>query len=73
VDALKALSGLDRLATRGEVRCATLFSSPRALEFVGLRDDFSEMDSDASGCVPNLREEIEWLMIVREMRHCIRN
>jgi len=47
--------------------------SPGALEFVGLRDDFSEMDSDASGRAPNLREEIEWLMIAREMQDCVDN
>ena len=73
MDAVETSIGLDRLATRGEVCCAMLFWSPRALEFVGLRDDFSEMDSDASGRAPNLREEIEWLTIVREMRHCIGN
>jgi hypothetical protein len=65
--------GLDRLATQGEVRCAMLFSSPRALEFVGLQDDFSEMGFDLSGRVPSLREEIGWLTIVREMQDCIGN
>jgi hypothetical protein len=62
--------GLDRLATRDEVRCAMSFSSPSALEFVDLRD---EIDSDSSGCAANLSDEIEWLMIVREMRDCIGN
>jgi hypothetical protein len=65
--------GLDRLATPDEIRCAMSHSSPTALEFLGLGGDFSEMDSDASGRPPNLREELEWLMIVREMRNCIGN
>jgi hypothetical protein len=65
--------GLDRLATQDEVRRAMSFSTPCALEFVGLRDDFSEVDSDASGREPKLREEIEWLMIAREMRDCVNN
>jgi hypothetical protein len=65
--------GLDRLATQEEVRSAMSFSSPSALEFVGLRDDFSAMDPDSSGRAPNLREEIEWLMIVGEMRDCVGN
>ena len=65
--------GLDRLATQDEVRRAMSSSPPRALEFFGLRDDFSEMDSDASGRAPNLREAIEWLMIAREMQDFICN
>ena len=65
--------GLDRLATWDEVRSAILFFFPADLEFVGLRDNFSEMNSDASRRAPNLREEIEWLMIVHKMRDCIRN
>jgi hypothetical protein len=65
--------GLDRLATREEVRSAMSFSPPAGLEFVGLRDCFSEMDSHSNGRATDLREEIEWLMIVREMRDCIGN
>jgi len=65
--------GLDRLATPDEVRCAMSMSSPTALEFLGLRGDFSELGSDSSSRAASLREEIEWLMIVREMRNCIRN
>jgi hypothetical protein len=65
--------GLDRLATPDEVSCAVSLSSPTALEFVGLRGDFSETGSDSSSRTPNLREDIEWLMIVREMRNCICN
>jgi hypothetical protein len=65
--------GLDRLATQDEVRRAMSSSSPRALEFIGLRDDFSEMDPDASGRAPNLREAIEWLTIARETQDLIRN
>ncbi len=58
--------GLDRLATQDEVRPAMSSSStqaattartrsPGALEFVGLRDDFSEVDSEASGRALKLR------------------
>jgi hypothetical protein len=76
--------GLDRLATEDEVRRAMSSSSAQAastactrsqgaLELVGLRDDFSEVDSDASGRGPNLREEIEWLMIARELQDFNRN
>ena len=65
--------GLDRLATLEEVRRAMSFSSPAPLEFVGRRDDCGEMDSEESGRAPNLREEMEWLMIVREMQHRISN
>ena len=65
--------GLDRLATQDEVRSAMSLSSPAALEFVGLRDDFSEADPDSTGRAPNLREQIEWLMIVGEMRDRIGN
>ena len=65
--------GLDRLATRDEVRSAMSFSSPGALEFVGLRDDFSAMAPDSSGRAPILREEIEWLMIAGEMRDRVGN
>jgi hypothetical protein len=65
--------GLDRLATWDEVRSAISFSSPGGLEFFGLRDNFSEMNSDSSRLAPSLREEIEWLMIVHKMRDCIRN
>jgi hypothetical protein len=72
-ECIESFVGLDRLATQDEVRRAMSSSSPRALEFVGLRDDFSEMDSDASGRAPNLREAIEWLMIAREMQDFICN
>lgn len=65
--------GLDRLATRDEVRSAMSFSSPSALEFVGLRADFSAMHPDSTGRAPNLREEIEWSVIAGEMRDCIGN
>jgi hypothetical protein len=65
--------GLDRLATQDEVRSAMSFSSPAALEFVGLRDDFTAMDPDSSGHAAKLCEEIEWLMIVGEMRDSISN
>lgn len=70
---LESSVGLDRLATQDEVRSAISFSSPGGLEFFGLRDNFSEMNSDASRRAPNLREELEWLMIVGEMRDCIGN
>jgi hypothetical protein len=81
---VESFVGLDRLATQDEVRRAmsssfeqaastTRTRSSGALEFVGLRDDFSETDSGASGREPKLREEIEWLMIAREMRDCINN
>jgi len=65
--------GLDRLATMDELRCAISFSLPGALESVGLRDDFSEMNFDSGRRSPNLHEEIEWIMIAREMRDCIGN
>jgi len=70
---IESFVGLDRLATPDEVRRAMSSSSPRALEFLGLRDDFSEMDFNASGRAPNLREAIEWLMIAREMQDFICN
>jgi hypothetical protein len=60
--------GLDRLATEDEVRCAMSFSSAGAHELLGLCGDFNEMDSDSSGRACNLSEEIEWSIIVREMR-----
>ena len=63
--------GLDRLATGDEVRCAMSFSSPDALGLVGLCDEFSEMDSDCNGRACNLRGDIEWSMIVLEMRDSI--
>lgn len=65
--------GLDRLATWEEVRCATSFSSSDGLEFVGLHNDLCEMNSDSSRLATSLREEVEWLMIVRKMRDCIGN
>jgi hypothetical protein len=70
---LESSVGLDRLATQDEVRSAILFSSPADLVFFGLRDNFSEMNSDASRRAPSQREEIEWLMIVGAMRNCIGN
>jgi len=63
--------GLDRLATGSEVGCA--MSSPGALRLFGLCEEFSEMDSDSSIRACNLRGEIEWLMIVFEMRDSISN
>ena len=65
--------GLDRLATGDEICCAMSLSFPGVPEIAGLCDDFSKMDSHSSGRAPNLREEIEWLMIIREMRDCISN
>ena len=58
--------GLDRLATQEEVRCAMSLSSPGALEFVGL--GVSETNSGSNRRSPNLHEEVEWVMIAREMR-----
>lgn len=70
---LKSSVWMDRLATQDEVHSAILFSFPADLEFVGLRDNFSEMNSDASRRAPNLREELEWLIIAGAMRDCIGN
>lgn len=63
--------GLDRLATEDEVRGA--MSSPGAVGLVGLGDEFSEMDPDSSSRACNLRGDVEWLMIVLEMRDSISN
>jgi hypothetical protein len=60
--------GPDRLATRDEVRSAKSLSSPG-----GCRRGFSEMESDSSRCQSSLHQEIEWVMIVREMRDCTSN
>jgi hypothetical protein len=58
--------GLDRLATRDEVRCALLFSSQDASAFVGSCDDLPGVDSDFSARVGNLSEDIMWLTILGE-------
>ena len=60
--------GLDRLATQDEVRTAMSFLSPEDLNFVSLRNNFSENHCDSSHRAPNLREEIEWLMTVHKTR-----
>jgi hypothetical protein len=60
--------GPDRLATREEVRCALSLASP-----VGPPRPFSEMESGAGRCVSNLREEMEWVTIIRKMRNCMGN
>jgi hypothetical protein len=65
--------GLDRLSTGYEICCAMSLSFPNTPELVGLCDDFSKMDSHSRRRTCNLLEEIEWLMIVREMRDSISN
>lgn len=59
--------GLDRLATWNEVLCAMSFSSQGAFELIGACDNFREMDSDFSGRVSTIREDIMWLAIAGEM------
>ena len=54
--------GLDRLATRNEVRCAILFASQDAFELVFTYGASREMDDF-------LPEDDMWLAIVSEMPH----
>jgi hypothetical protein len=68
---IESSGGLDRLATGYEICCAMSLAFPGAPELVGLCDDFSKMGSRSSGRACNLLEDIEWVMIVREMRDCI--
>jgi hypothetical protein len=71
--AIESPIGLDRLATRDEVRCALSFSSRRVLESIPTRDDVSEMDSDFGGGACDDPEDISWSAIVRELRDSISN
>ena len=64
---VESSTGLDRLATRNEGRCAMSFSSQGAFGLVGACDDFREMDSDFSGRACNLPEHTMWLAIVSGM------
>jgi hypothetical protein len=64
--AIESPIGLDRLATREEVRSAMSFSYRGAFEPVGTRDDCREVDSDFTGCSCNLDEDTMWLVIVDE-------
>jgi hypothetical protein len=64
---IESPTGLDRLATWNEVRCALSFSPQGAFVLVGACDDFREMDSDFRGRACNLAEDIVWLAIASEM------
>jgi hypothetical protein len=59
--------GLDRLATRNEVRYAMSLSSQSAVAFVGACDNLRKMDADFSGSTCNLTEDNMWLAIVSQM------
>ena len=59
--------GLDRLATRDEVRSAMSFLSRSAFELAGSRGARREVDSDFTGRAPLLSEDIMWLAIISEM------
>ena len=65
--------GLDRLATRDEVRCALSFWSRHVLESIPPRDDISEMDPYFGGGACDDPEDVSCSAIVREMRDSISN
>jgi hypothetical protein len=60
-------TGLDRIATWNEVRCAMSVSSQGTLPLKSIRDDFLEVDSDFRDRARNLSEDAMWLAIVNEM------
>jgi hypothetical protein len=64
---IESSTGLDRLATSDEVRCAMLFSSQGASELVGSCDDLLGVDSDFNARAYNLPDDIMWLNILGEM------
>jgi hypothetical protein len=66
-------TGLDRLATSNEVRCALSFSPQGTFVLVGDCDDFREMDSDFKVRACNLPQDIVWLAIASEMRDSASN
>jgi hypothetical protein len=64
---IENFTGLDRIATWNEVRCAMSASPQGALPFKSVRDDFLEVDSDFGDRARNLSEDDMWLAIVNEM------
>jgi hypothetical protein len=63
--AVESPIGLDRLATREEVRSAMSFSSQSAFERAS-RDDCREVDSDFTSRSCKFSEDTMWLVIVSE-------
>ena len=64
--AMKSPIGLDRLATREEVRSAMSFSSQSAFEPVDSGGDSREVDSDFTSRSCKFFEGTMWLVIVSE-------
>jgi len=64
---IKSSIGLDRLATRKEVRCAFSLSSQGSFEIASGCDDLHRMDSDCGDRAYSRFEDSMWLAIVCEM------
>jgi hypothetical protein len=64
---IKGFVGVDRIATRGEIRFAMSLLSQGAFGLGSACDDFREAESDSSDRTCNLREDTMWLVLVREM------
>jgi len=62
--AMESPIGLDRLATREEVRSALSFWYRAAFDPAGTRDDCRKADSYLTGRSCNLDEDTMWLVIV---------
>jgi hypothetical protein len=60
-------TGLDRMATRNEVRLAILFSVRDIFEPVDSCDNLTGMEAAFGGCLYNTAEDRMWLAIVNEM------
>jgi hypothetical protein len=66
-------TGLDRLATWSEVRCARLVSSKGILRAAACDDFVDETTVGLCGFGCKLPEDIAWLDIVREMPNLLSN
>jgi hypothetical protein len=64
--AIESPIGLDRLATREEIRSALLFWYRGAFEPAGPRDDRREVNSDFTGRSCKLDEDTMWFVVVGE-------
>jgi hypothetical protein len=63
----------DRLATREEVRCATIPSRDNLLDFCQVQGNYCQMDSDTGGIIRYPSEEFEFFAYLSEMDEGIPN
>ena len=71
--AIESPIGLDRLATREEVRSALSFWYRGAREPVGARGDCRQVDSDFTGRFCKLDEDTRWVVVVGETPYSMSN